>query len=208
MARQNKFNNVRFDTPKIQSKTIRGVECTIKRLPATTSPEVLAHLLADFGEIAGNLLSKKKDEEIEVVTVTEDDEAEIVAETLFGNIRKMITTAGLAALASQIRSRECLDIRWYMEKLLVKNLSIHGVELDDLEDFDALGADLMVLWEIIEYALEVNFAPFFDDPDTDDGSGTKSEDQEQAEPERPKPPILMTSSPREEPAKDGQRAPM
>jgi hypothetical protein len=178
----------KFSTPKAESRNVRGVPCILKLMSAMEAPAVLSHLLSDLGGIMSCLLSTPKESGNGLLDgIDEEVGALEAAQRGLENIRSMVTSMGLAGLSAKLKSGEVLDLGWYLEKLLVGNLKIQTDEGDfatvrSLSDLDEAGADVLTLWELVQYALQVNFHPIFGDLFTGDGNDQDHADrQEKAE---------------------------
>lgn len=148
----------KFSTPAIQSREIGGLSVTVRRLPASLAPDVLARLGSDVGSIVANMISSP------------DTELDPAVE---GAIRGMIATKGATApsidvsmgLIKAIVFSDALsklgkfDLGWYVRQMIPGCVTIGGVAIDTMDELDQTDIGPMELFALFRFACEVNFLP-------------------------------------------------
>jgi len=193
----------RFETPEIQSKVIKGCKVTLRRLRATESPEVLSHVLGDFGFAVASWLSAPDaptmEKMMEGIDIDEDMSAEQLKELGLSKFKMIITSEAFAQITAKLKTGEVVDMKWYVERMIPGNLWLEDVHIETMEELDESGVTASIMAELFWYAIEVNFHPTFGAAGTDSGSDEELPESPEASP------IRGSSSGRAESGRDGQR---
>lgn len=174
--------------PSAQARDIEGLTWTVSRLTARAAPEVLSRLVADVGELIAEMLAIPDRE------LPPEIEAAITA--MSGRVLPLSIMKSIlfSSVFGRIRG---IDLRWYVQRIVVGFVSVNGVDIETMEELDetGIGAEgvAMLLW----HAIGENFAFIFA------GLATSAGGEESARTENR---VSGTSNLKGETVKAGQRA--
>lgn len=159
----------KFLTPTEQARQIDGQLVTVRRLPARRAPDVLSRLLGDVGAVVVEMLSspdRELDSGIEGAIrsmIAGKSGADAGVDTTITIVKAIVFSDAIAKLKG-------FDFGWYVEQMLPKCMAIGGVEIDSIAELDESGILPRTLFEVFQFACEVNFFPTSAGRDTNVGS--------------------------------------
>ncbi len=183
-----------FHLPEIEPRTICGLECEMRRLRATEAPRVITRLLSDFGsvtaeiicsDVPGELISRAKG----LVGASKERLEKMGAEA----IKFAVASQAFQNIAEKFGNGDVVNLHWYTKKLLLRKLTLSGVQIRSMEELDRTGAPPYVLGQLLLFALEVNFNPTLGGLGMSIGSSDHHEEAPAQAKEASRPPLTTTT---------------